>query len=88
MIFLTIKITADIILLSTVVIEPILCKGGYDVIKHTKADIDIDVKVYLREKKGYYYAVLVYKNISGARREKWVATKLTVRGNKTKAKSV
>ena len=57
-------------------------------IKHTKADIDIDVKVYLREKKGYYYAVLVYKNISGARREKWVATKLTVRGNKTKAKSV
>ena len=88
MIFLTIKFTADIILLSTVVIKPILCKGGYDVIKHTKADIDIDVKVYLREKKGYYYAVLVYKNISGARREKWVATKLTVRGNKTKAKSV
>lgn len=35
----------------------------------------------------YYYAVLVYKNISGVRREKWVATKLTVRGNKTKAKS-
>lgn len=57
-------------------------------IKHTKADIDIDVKVYLREKKGYYYAVLVYKNISGVRREKWIATKLTVRGNKTKAKSV
>ena len=46
MIFLTIKITTDIILLSTVVIKPILCKGGCDVIKHTKANIDIDVKVY------------------------------------------
>lgn len=50
MIFLTKKLTTDIILLSTVVIKTILCKGGYDVIKHTKADIDIDVKVYLQEK--------------------------------------
>ena len=45
-------------------------------IKHTKVNLDIDVKVYLREKKGYYYAVLIYKNVAGVRREKWIPTKL------------
>ena len=39
-------------------------------IKHTKINLDIDVKVYLREKKGYFYAVLIYKNVAGIRREK------------------
>ena len=38
-------------------------------IKHTKINLDIDVKVYLREKKGYFYAVLIYKNVAGIRRE-------------------
>ncbi|MEE1301247.1 MAG: hypothetical protein UHD64_00580, partial [Bacteroidales bacterium] len=57
-------------------------------IKHTKVNLDIDVKVYLREKKGYYYAVLIYKNVAGVRREKWIPTKLTVRGNKMKAKGI
>ena len=57
-------------------------------IKHTKVNLDIDVKVYLREKKGYYYAVLIYKNVAGVRREKWIPTKLTARGNKMKAKGI
>ena len=57
-------------------------------IKHTKINLDIDVKVYLREKKGYFYAVLIYKNVAGIRREKWMPTKLTVRGNKMKAKGI
>lgn len=57
-------------------------------IKHTKINVDIDVKVYLREKKGYFYAVLIYKNVAGARKEKWIPTKLTVRGNKMKAKGI
>ena len=57
-------------------------------IKHTKINVDIDVKVYLREKKGYFYAVLMYKNVAGARKEKWIPTKLTVRGNKMKAKGI
>lgn len=57
-------------------------------IKHTKIDLDIDVKVYVREKKGYFYAVLIYKNVAGTRREKWIPTKLVVRGNKMKAKNM
>ena len=57
-------------------------------IKHTKINLDIDVKVYLREKKGYFYAVLIYKNVAGIRREKWIPTKLTVRGNKMRAKGI
>ena len=64
-----------------------VCGGGF-MIKNTKVDFDISVKVYLREKKGYFYAVLVYKNIEGKRREKWISTKLQVRGNKTRAKDI
>ena len=48
----------------------------------------IDVKNYIREKSGLYYAVLVYTNVRGERKEKWFATKLPVKGNKTKAKAI
>ncbi len=44
-------------------------------IKHTKINLDIDVKVYLREKKGYFYAVLIYKNVAGIRQGKMDAHK-------------
>lgn len=57
-------------------------------IKHTKINIDIDVKPYVREKNGHFYVVLIYKNVGGIRREKWLPTKLPVRGNKMKAKSI
>lgn len=30
----------------------------------------IDVKNYIREKKGLYYAVVVYRNVKGERKEK------------------
>lgn len=45
----------------------------------------IDVKNYIREKRGLYYAVMVYTNVRGKRKEKWFPTKLPVKGNKTKA---
>lgn len=48
----------------------------------------IDVKNYIREKSDLYYAVLVYTNVRGERKEKWFATKLPVKGNKTKAKAI
>ena len=48
----------------------------------------IDVKNYIREKSGFYYAVMVYANVRGKRKEKWFATKLPVKGNKTKAKAI
>ena len=48
----------------------------------------IDVKNYIREKSGLYYAVMVYTNVRGKRKEKWFATKLPVKGNKTKAKAI
>ena len=57
-------------------------------IKQTKIGIEIDVKAYLKEVKGYYYVILVYKNAAGKRRDKSFPTGLTVRGNKTKAKNM
>ncbi len=54
--------------------------------KQTKVGIEIDVKSYIREKKGNYYVSLVYKNVAGKRRDKSFPTGLAVRGNKTKAK--
>ena len=41
---------------------------------------------HLQEKKGYYYAVLSYKDESGRRKTKWVSTKLPVKGNKKRPK--
>ena len=38
----------------------------------------IDVKNYVREKSGLYYAVMVYKNVKGERKEKWFPTQLPV----------
>ena len=57
-------------------------------IKQTKIGIEIDVKSYLKESKGYYYVVLVYKNAAGKRKDKSFPTRLPVRGNKTKAKNM
>lgn len=48
----------------------------------------IDVKNYIREKSGLYYAVMVYTNVRGKRKEKWFPTKLPVNGNQTKAKAI
>ena len=42
---------------------------------------------HLREKNGYYYAVLNYYDTFGKRRTKWIATGLTVKGNKKKAEA-
>ena len=43
---------------------------------------------HLQEKKGYYYAVLSYKDENGRRKTKWVSTKLPVKGNKKKAEAI
>lgn len=48
----------------------------------------IEVKSYIREKKGYYYVVLVYTNVAGKRKDKSFATKLPVKGNKKKAEAL
>ena len=48
----------------------------------------IEVKPYVREKKGHYYVVLVYKNAAGKRRDKSFPTKLPVKGNKKKAEAM
>lgn len=40
---------------------------------------------HLQEKKGYYYAVLSYKDADKRRRTKWIASGLPVKGNKKKA---
>ena len=42
---------------------------------------------HLQEKKGYFYAVLSYKDITGNRKTKWVATGLPVKGNKKRAEA-
>lgn len=47
----------------------------------------IDVKNYIRQKNGLYYAVMLYMNVRGERKEKWFPTKLPVKGNKTKAEA-
>lgn len=57
-------------------------------IKQTKIGIEIDVKAYLKEVKGFFYVILVYKNAAGKRKDKSFPTKLPVRGNKTKAKNM
>ena len=40
---------------------------------------------HLQEKRGYFYIVLNYKDSSGKRKSKWIATSLPVKGNKRKA---
>lgn len=41
---------------------------------------------HLREKSGYYYAVLNYTDSLGKRKTKWISTGLTVKGNKNAPK--
>jgi len=48
----------------------------------------IDVKNYIREKSLLYYAVMVYKNVKGERKEKCFPTQLPVKGNKNKAEAI
>ena len=43
---------------------------------------------HLREKSGYYYAVLNYTDPLGKRKTKWISTGLTIKGNKKKAEAV
>lgn len=43
---------------------------------------------HLREKSGYFYAVLNYYDSLGMRKTKWIATGLTVKGNKKRAEAV
>ena len=47
-------------------------------IKQTKIGLEIDVKAYLKEVKGFYYVILVYKNAAGKRKDKSFPTKLPV----------
>ena len=39
----------------------------------------------LQEKNGFYYIVLSYTDSAGKRRQPWIATGLTVKGNKKRA---
>lgn len=41
-----------------------------------------------KKKKGYYYAVLSYKDENGKRKTKWISTGLPLKGNKKKAEEV
>lgn len=43
---------------------------------------------HLREKNGYYYAVLNYNDAMGKRKTKWISTGLTVKGNKKRAEAI
>ena len=43
---------------------------------------------HLREKNGYYYAVLNYNDALGKRKTKWMSTGLTVKGNKKRAEAI
>ena len=43
---------------------------------------------HLQEKKGYFYIVLSYPDISGKRKTKWITTGLPVKGNKKKAEKM
>lgn len=45
------------------------------------------VSGHLREKKGYYYAVLNYKDSHGKRKTKWISTGFPVKGNKKRAEA-
>ncbi len=42
---------------------------------------------HLQEKSGYYYAVLSYRDETGKRKTKWMATGLPTKGNKKRAES-
>ena len=42
---------------------------------------------HVREKKGYFYAVLNYTDVFGNRKTKWIATGLPVKGNKKRAEA-
>ena len=42
---------------------------------------------HVREKKGYFYAVLNYNDVFGNRKTKWIATGLPVKGNKKRAEA-
>lgn len=46
------------------------------------------VSGHLAEKNGYYYIVLSLLNESGKRKPKWIATGLTVKGNKRRAENM
>ena len=48
----------------------------------------MNIAGYLREKKGLYYVVIVYKTAEGKRKDKWFPTKLPTRGNKKKAEDM
>ena len=43
---------------------------------------------HLREKSGYYYAVLNYTDSLGKRKTKWISTGLTIKGNKKRAEAI
>ena len=43
---------------------------------------------HLREKSGYYYAVLNYTDYLGKRKTKWISTGLVVKGNKKRAEAI
>ena len=43
---------------------------------------------HLREKSGYYYAVLNYTDSLGKRKTKWISAGLTVKGNKKRAEAI
>ena len=43
---------------------------------------------HLREKSGYYYAVLNYTDSLGKRKTKWISTGLVVKGNKKRAEAI
>ncbi len=43
---------------------------------------------HLQEKKGYYYIVLTYPGRDGKRKNKWIGTGLTLKGNKKRAEAL
>ena len=51
-----------------------------------KLRLKIMVSGHLREKSGYYYAVLNYTDSLGKRKTKWISTGLTVKGKKNAPK--
>ena len=50
--------------------------------------MSISVRGHLREKKGYFYAVISYGDAEGKRKQKWIATHLPVNKNKRRAEAV
>ena len=47
----------------------------------------MNIAGHLQEKKGYYYAVLSYQEVTGKQKTKWISTKLPVKGNKKRAEA-